>query len=411
MTKEDKKDEQKLEKLKEWGRKLIPSDFDRFDWGAEVDLTLTVQENQHIIKEKLVALGLYKDQKAIEGYQKAQEAKMIYERNLEALQEVKAYNEGLKAMPSDKRLEEFYRPLIRAVQKLKAGYSRALYIKSSGGLGKTWWVTNLLLQEPRKDFVEIKGDCTPAYLYRLAYENSEKILYFDDTNKILKFADGLNLLKALTELADTRKVMKFSYSKQQDDLPSEFIFKGSVIFNFNYIEPSVKADFEALISRGDYLELAFSPEDVKQIMRLIAKEEWQQEVTEWVIDNYNFSGKNPLNLRTQAKAFQTYQYAIVNGLDWRTEIEAELAANMSRIRGTLYSLIGKQCVKVSALVKLLVMSGEVGAIRTAYTRINEYLLIEELWKVSSEGKDFYVCINPIDKDKPRQEVEQVVPAR
>lgn len=392
-------------KLKGWVKELVKDDADKFDTEAEADGSLSLMENKHQIKEKLVALGLYKDEKAVAGYNKAQESKMIYERNLQAIEEVKAYNEALKAMPRDSRLSQFYSGLDRAVLKLKQGYSNALYVKGAGGVGKTYTIKNLLLAEPKADFVEIRGDCTPAYLYRLAFENNTKILYFNDCNKLLKNNDSLNMLKAMTELEGDRKVMKFSYSKQQDDLPSEFIFKGRVIFDYNYVEPTVKVDFDALVSRGDYIEINLSPADIRQIMRLIAKDEVQQEITEWVISNYTFTGKNPLNLRTQAKAFSTYQYAVENGLDWKKEVESELNANMSKIRGVLYTLIGKECVRTSELVRQLVMSGEVNNIRTAYNRINEWLLIGEIYRWSSEQRDFFVCINAPEKLQ-QKEVEQ-----
>jgi hypothetical protein len=392
-------------KLKEWVKELVKDDADKFDLEAEADGSLSLSENKREIKEKLLKLGLCKDEKALASYQRAQELKLIYEKNLEAKAAVDAYNDSLKALPRDQRLDVYYANLVRAVQKLKAGYSNALYVKGAGGVGKTWTVKNVLLAEPRVPFVEIRGDCTAAYLYRLAYENNTKILYFNDCNKLLKNNDSLNMLKAMTELDGDRKIMKYSYSKQQDDLPHEFIFKGRVIFDYNYVEPTVRVDFDALISRGDYTEINLSPADMRQIMRLIAKDETQQEVTEWVISNYAFTGKNPLNLRTQAKAFLTYQYAVANKLDWKSEVEAELNANMSKVRGVLYTLIGKECVRVSELIKLLLMSGEVNNVKTAYNRVNEWLLIEELHKWSSEERNFYIGIN--SPETAVKEVEQL----
>ena len=142
-------------------------------------------------------------------------------------------------------------------------------------------------------------------------------------------------------------------------------------------------------------------------MRLIAKDEWQQEVTEWVIANHEYTGKNPLNLRTQAKAFQTYQYAEVNGLDWRTEIEQELNANVSSIRGAIYELIGKGVVRTTELVKMLIRSGEVNNIRTAHNRVAEWLMIGELYAWSSEERNFLVGINAPEAMKKKEELVEV----
>jgi hypothetical protein len=321
-------------KLREWGKTLIPADFDKFDWEAEIDGSLSVAENKREIKEKLVKLGLYKDEKVIMAQAKSQEMQMVYETNLAALKQIEEYNLKLTAQPVSGDLLQFYMPIYRAVRKLKCGFARLLCIKGIGGIGKTYNTRNALLEEPKADFVEIRGDVTPAYLYRILFDNREKILYFNDVNRLLKHPESINMLKAATETDGERVLSKLSYSKDQEDLPPRFIYNGSIIFDYNFIEPSVQEDFDALLSRADYIELNFSIDDIKQIMRLVAKEEWQQDVTEFLIGDYEYTGQNLLNLRTQVKAFNTYKYAKEKGLAWEQEIKQEQANSMSKIRGS-----------------------------------------------------------------------------
>ena len=396
--KSEKDIEKDKAKMLEWLKKEVPNDYDKFDLQAEFDGSLTFLENKRQIKEKLVARGLLKDEKVQMAYARAQQEQMLYERNLNALREIEEHNKQVEAYQPTRELLEFYLPVYRAARKMVAGFCKLICLKGRGGIGKTFNMRNALI-EAKADFIEIRGDVTPAYLYRILFDNSERIIYFNDVNRLLRHPESINMLKAATETEDPRILSKLSYSKDQEDLPKQFIFKGGIIFDYNYIEPSVKEDFEALLSRADYVELCFCIDDMKHIMRLVAKEEWQQKVTEHLVDNYEFEGLL-LNLRNQAKAFNTYKYAIEKGLEWQKEVDEEQKATMSRTRNLLYSLIGNRAVRTTELVKWLIKSGVVSTTKTAQRRIEDWLICDELYKLSEDIRNFYVGINPI---KQRQE--------
>lgn len=131
-------------------------------------------------------------------------------------------------------------------------------------------------------------------------------------------------------------------------------------------------------------------------MSLIAVEDWQKEVTDWMLENYEFTGQNLINLRTQARAFNTYKYAVDVGLDWKKEIKAEMKSQISKTRGLLYSLIGNNGVRTAELKKLLMKYGVVNTMRTADRRINDWLAMEELYQISYDKHNFYVSINPVE---------------
>ena len=206
---------------------------------------------------------------------------------------------------------------------------------------------------------------------------------------------SINLLKAATETETERLLTKNSYSKSQDDLPDRFIYRGKIIFDYNEITGlMLKDDFEALQTRGDFIELSYSMEDIKAIMRLIAPDGWQKEVTETLIANYEFTGQNLINLRTQWKAFKTYEYCQKNGLEWKAEIQAELKSSMSKVRGMLYSLMGIKAMRTTELKKLLLKYEVVNTERTASRKIEAWLLMEELFRISAEERNFYIALIP-----------------
>jgi hypothetical protein len=242
--------------------------------------------------------------------------------------------------------------------------------------------------------VEVTGEVSEAYLYRLMYENNGKILWFKDVVKLLSGLGSINLLKAATETEDQKVLTKCNYSKQQDDLPDKFVCKCKFIFDYNALfGQSLKTDFEALATRGDYREIPFSDDDVKKIMTLVPKTDKDIETTQFIIDNFEANGMVKLNLRTQWKALRTRLFCEKNGLDWKKELKRELN-NVSKVRAMLYTLIGTKAVKSAELKRKLLRDEVVPSLRTADRKVNEWLYLEELHKWSEADKNYYVCINP-----------------
>lgn len=385
--------ESNLERLRDWVKKTLPNDWDKVDVKSIVDSTLTYEENKNVLRQHVAVL--ITDLKSQKEYADAQQERIETEQIQKTEEEVKKYISSLK-YESTKELDEYYSKIIRGVKKMCQGYSNLLFVKGKGGAGKSFSIRKSLVQN-NADFVEVAGDVTEAYLYRLIFENNGKIIWLKEISKLLAGLKSLNLLKAATETEDAKILTKSSYSKEQEDLPDRFLCKAKFIFDYNTVFGlQLKDDFEALASRGDYIEMAFSSDDIKNIMRLIAKEPWQKEVTEYVIGQFEANAVVKLNLRTQWKAFRTYEYSINNKLEWKKELEGELK-NMSRIRAMLYTLIGLNPVRTADLKRLMLRQEVVPTLRTADRLINDYLFLEELFKVSEGEKNFYVCINDLQK--------------
>lgn len=387
------------QKLKKFLMDVIPESFDKYDLNAKYDSTLSYMENKDAIIDDLKQLysAEFRGETLTEQkeYIEAETDRLNAERDAEIEREILEYND--KVFVENDEIDQFYTTVHRAITKMCQGYSNLAFIKGRGAIGKSYNIRKILLQNNVK-FQEICGDVSEAYLYRLFYEHNNEIIWFKDVVKILRGLNGsgINLLKSATETESKRMLTKSNYSRQQEDLPDKFLFKGKIIFDYNQIAGvELKDDFEALQSRGDFVDLAFSIDDMKKLSLLIATGPWQKEVTEFLISQYEFTGQNLLNLRTQWKAFRTYSYCQKNHLDWKKEISEELKNNLSKIRPTLYSLMGNKAVRTLDLKRLLMKYGIANTIRTADRMIADWLVTEEIYRVSAEERNFFVSLNDL----------------
>jgi len=384
-----------IERLKTWLKKLIGDEFDKIDFHSHVDRTLNYTENQDIFR-KLIKSNMSNMEEQVEEY-KAEQERLENERRRAAELEVEEYNSKI-VFDDQVEVEEYYENINHGIMKMTQGYSNLLFVKGRAGLGKSRNIRKALTQH-KADYIELTGEVTEAYLYRLIFENNGKIIWLRDVVKLISNTSTINLLKAAAESEENRVLTKSSYSKEQKNLPDRFVCKCKFIFDYNNIIGSatqMQSDFEALVSRGDYIELSFCDKEITHMMKLIAKNGNEKTVTEYLIKNYEETGLVRLNLRTQWRAFKTYEFAIKNDLNWKKELDREFKQT-NRIRSLLYGLIGDKAVRVAELKKKMLKLNIVNTLRTADNRINEYLYIDELFKVSEDVKNFYVCINDTRK--------------
>lgn len=399
-NKQTKKD---LERLETWIKNLIPDDYDKFDLKAEFDSTLTYSENKNIIRQKLKSFLRNKTEspseiKAAIEEEKARALATMEQMKSEAEMEVDKWNQSLKYGKNTK-VDEFYKPIHMSVDKICQGFGNLAFIKGRGGIGKSHNIRKRLTQN-KADFVEIAGEVTEAFLYRLIYENNGKIIWLKDVVKLLSGISSINLLKAATESEKNKVLTKSNYSKQQEDLPDKFFCKCKFIFDYNNLTGTkLKEDFEALVSRGDFIELPLNDDQICEVMKLIAKTKEENDVTDFLVDNFSATGRFRLNLRTQWKAINTYNFCKKNGLDWKKELVEELQ-NTSKTRTLLYSLIGRKAVSRVELKKALMRQEVVNNLRAADRKITEWLFMEELFSWSPETER-----NPKLSINPRQTIE------
>ena len=375
-----------LKKFVEKKFKEANKDIQTFDLEAHIDRSLSYKENKNIIIEKLKELGIFDNngklsKKYLEEFHKEQQ---------------EFIKEQFKRQNKRQTTEilNYYKPIYRAIQKLALGYTNLVFIKGKAGIGKSFHI-KLALNKFNVDYVSVAGMVSDAYFYRLLYENNGKTIWFKDV---------LRLLRNLTSISN----LKNACETDPEDLPREFIFTGKIIFDYNNLqEVAFKDDFEALLSRGEFIELTLDYDDLANIMRQIARTKEEKEVTEFLIKNYVFCGYNNFNLRTQQKAFQTYRFAKELGLNWKKELLEELQQMKSPIQAMLYEFLGRKAKTTVELKRWLIRKGYVQTERTAERRIREWLNLGEIYKVDTRERNFLVSLYPMVIEYESNKLNQV----
>lgn len=172
----------------------------------------------------------------------------------------------------DARIAERFQILDLLTEACMVGNSRSLIVSGPAGLGKSFTVERTLAQwDPNGvNHTIVKGYVRATGLIKLLYQFREEgqVVVFDDADTIFFDDTSLNLLKAVCDTTERRRVSWLSEGKLMDDetgeiIPRTFDFDGTVIFISNYdfdhmIEKGHKLapHLNALISRSHYIDLA-----------------------------------------------------------------------------------------------------------------------------------------------------------
>lgn len=132
-----------------------------------------------------------------------------------------------------------------------AGEIRCLVAHGSGGIGKSFELMQTLDAEIPGKYEVVEGaEITPIQLFMIAYRNREagKVIVFDDSDSWITGGkeELLNILKKMTDTSPVRRMTYLKSSKILEDegIPNEFVFEGTVIFLSNI-------DFEKLADGND----------------------------------------------------------------------------------------------------------------------------------------------------------------
>jgi hypothetical protein len=125
------------------------------------------------------------------------------------------------------------------------------------------------------DFVHFKGRSTAAGMFITLYQNSDKVIVFDDCDSIFKDADAVNMLKAALDSYDTRKISYLTSKPLKDEMgdpiPTSFEFTGKVIFISNISQSAMD---EAIKSRSFVSDISMNTEQMfTRIEQLMTKME------------------------------------------------------------------------------------------------------------------------------------------
>jgi hypothetical protein len=155
----------------------------------------------------------------------------------------------------DARIGERFDILDTLTEACVVGNARALIVSGPAGLGKSFTVEKRLAQwDPEgANHIIVKGYVRATGLVKLLYHyrHENSVIVFDDADAIFFDDVSLNLLKAVCDTTERRRVSWLSEGKLVDDesaelVPRTFDFEGTIIFISNY-------DFDAMIDRGHRL--------------------------------------------------------------------------------------------------------------------------------------------------------------
>lgn len=160
--------------------------------------------------------------------------------------------------------------LERLTKMVGRGIQPSLVLTGMAGVGKTHLVKETLkgmgLTEST-DFVHFKGRSTAAGLFITLYNNSNKIVIFDDCDSVFKDDDAVNILKAALDSYDTRRISYISSKPLKDEwgnpLPAHFEFTGKVIFISNINQSKLD---EAIRSRSFVADITMNTTQMFQRM-------------------------------------------------------------------------------------------------------------------------------------------------
>lgn len=169
-----------------------------------------------------------------------------------------------------------------------SGEANALIVSGPAGLGKSYTVEQALSDWDPEGACHtiVKGYVKATGLYKLLYQfrNKGQVIVFDDADSIFFDDTALNMLKAVCDTTETRKVSYLAEFNMVDEetaelIPRQFEFNGTIIFISNIdfdaqIEKGNKLapHMQAMISRSHYIDLAMKTRRdymirIKQVVR------------------------------------------------------------------------------------------------------------------------------------------------
>ena len=153
------------------------------------------------------------------------------------------------------RLAERFEILDIMTEACMCGNARSLVISGPAGVGKSFGVERILADwDPNAiNHTIVKGYVRATGLVKLMYQYREagQVIVFDDADSIFYDDVSLNLLKAVCDTTEKRKVSWLTEGSLIDEetaerIPRSFDFNGTIIFLTNL-------DFDLLIARGHKL--------------------------------------------------------------------------------------------------------------------------------------------------------------
>lgn len=177
----------------------------------------------------------------------------------------------------------------------------SLIIVGEGGLGKTHSVSQAIDVTGLQgcEYIFIKGYSTARGLYNTLYDNSDKLIIFDDCDSVLEDKVAVNILKSALDSYETRTISWMARMNKNDEYPQQFDFTGRIIFISNKSKSSIDG---AILSRSLTVDLTMTPDEKIERMTTILPNILPEYDDEVKLEALNFLNENKgsasINMRT-----------------------------------------------------------------------------------------------------------------
>jgi len=178
---------------------------------------------------------------------------------------------NFKTFQETRKPKVLFNDMTNLVDMVASGVNPSLVISGAPGLGKTFLTIKQLREQGLKegvDFIHVKGRATAAGMFITLYENSDKLIIFDDCDSVFKDKDAVNLLKGALDSYDKRTISWLAAKPLKDadgeNLPRFFDFKGKIIFITNVSASNIDS---AIKSRSFIIDIDLNSDQMLTRMK------------------------------------------------------------------------------------------------------------------------------------------------
>jgi len=214
-----------------------------------------------------------------------------------------------KTIPADAEIIHTYDELLGFRDAFFAGALYFLLIIGRHGLSKSHMFEERCRPYLDRDGNEInvahyiKGNITPVEAYRSAYWHRNKLLTFDDSERLWAESNGRFLIRDLTENKPI-KTVSWRTDNKTLGVPKQFDTTSRVCLIMNRFAFGDTAEYDAIVDRAHMVYFDPTPAEVH---RNAATWFWDQEIFDFIGRHLNLFDADKLSARTYVKAYERRQ--------------------------------------------------------------------------------------------------------